>query len=150
MKKLAVLSVLLLTSYATAATNNSGWVTAYSIPENNPDYHIQINKPSIKKSRADKTVSYTSRLLFLKPAAQLPDFLRIDSHDIKAGEYLVADVFVDCNTQTYALNNSRLFSTSNRLIMHCPWNDVANANMQTAKSGSLMENTITIACRSLR
>lgn len=149
MKKLAVLSLVLLTSYATAASN-SNWVTAYSIPENNPDYNIEINKSSIKKSRANKTVSYTSRLLFLKPAAQLPEYLRIDSHDIKAGEYLVADVFVDCSTQNYALNNSRLFSTSNKLIMHCPWNDVANANMQTAKSGSSMENTITIACRSLR
>ena len=149
MKKLAALGLVLLTSFATAASN-SNWVTAYSIPENNPDYNIEIDKSSINKSRADNKVSYTSRLLFLKPSAQLPEYLRIDSHEIRAGEYLVADVFVDCNTQTYALNNSRLFSTSNRLIMHCPWNDVANANMQTAKSGSLMENTITIACRSLR
>ena len=149
MKKLAVLGLVLLTSYATAASN-SNWITAYSIPENNPDYNIEIDKSSINKSRADNKVSYTSRLLFLKPSAQLPEYLRIDSHEIRAGEYLVADVFVDCNTQTYALNNSRLFSTSNRLIMHCPWNDVANANMQAAKSGSLMENTITIACRSLR
>ncbi|WP_227430537.1 hypothetical protein [Psychrobacter sp. I-STPA6b] len=142
------ISSSLLTPSSTTQMDNQGWVVAYKVPANAPEYHIDINKPSIRKSGSK--VEYKTRVVYLTPDRIENTILRKlegTSYQFSSGDYIANDVIVDCSTKTYATLNHIFYDKNDNMIMHYPWKDRSQITMQKANSGSIIEHTINSACK---
>lgn len=125
-----------------------GWITAYKVPKDAPEYHIDINKPSVKK--IGSTVKYNTRVVYLKPERIGQDVLsalRNTDYTFTPGDYIASEIIVNCATKTYGTRNSVFYDHNDRKLMNCPWVDVSAVKMGTAKAGSIIEHTVNAACK---
>lgn len=128
--------------------DEQGWITAYKVPKNAPEYHIDINKPSVKKSGS--IVQYKMRTVYLKPeriGERVFSKLANTGYTFNSGDYIASDVIVNCANKTYGAANSVFFDYKGNKLMNCPWEDISNVRMGSAKAGSIIENTISSACK---
>lgn len=128
--------------------DSQGWVTAYEVPKNAPEYHVDINKPSIKKSGS--IVRYNSRVVYLKPerlGQAVFSALRNTDYTFTPGDYIASEIIVNCATKTYGSRNSVFYDHNDRKLMNCPWEDVSAVKMKTAQAGSIIEHTVNAACK---
>lgn len=142
------MSKSLLSTPAKHKMDSQGWVIAYEVPKNAPEYHVDINKPSIKKS--GNTVKYKMRTVYLKPqriGESVLSTLARTGYDFNSGDYIASDVIVNCANKTYGVGNSAFFNHQGKKLMNCPWEDISATKMGTAKAGSLIEHTINAACK---
>ena len=142
------ISTSLLATPAKHKMDSQGWVTAYEVPKNAPEYHVDINKPSIKKSGS--IVRYNSRVVYLKSERLGPavfSALRNTDYTFTPGDYIASEIIVNCATKTYGSRNSVFYDHNDRKLMNCPWEDVSAVKMKTAKAGSIIEHTVNTACK---
>lgn len=128
--------------------DSQGWVTAYEVPKDAPEYHIDINKPSIKKSGSN--IRYNSRVVYLKPerlGQGIFSALRNTDYTFTPGDYIASEIIVNCATKTYGSRNSVFYDHNDRKLMNCPWEDLSAVKMGTAKAGSIIEHTVNAACK---
>ena len=132
----------------TVNMDKDGWVRAYTVPKDNPEYHIDINKPSIKKY--GNKVEYVSRTVYVSPEyipATILAPLKGTTYTPAPGDYVSSTIIVDCSNKTYGLHNSAFYSYDNQKLMYCPWLEKSKVPMKEVSSGSIIEHTVKSASK---